>query len=177
MNNAAEQACFCLKDALADRETKPRFKQAFRDVLAAEFGPVGDKDTLREQLRLLIDNCAEKAIDMTRVHQLEYCLALHAEENAILQSAKIGGMGLQDSTIYVTSQPCPLCAKKIQQVGIHRVIYTEPHPKSHPDVYMGGIELQQSEGVKPRGYVRLFMPHHDQKEWQYLEKEGLVPRA
>jgi dCMP deaminase len=109
------------------------------------------------------------------VHQLEYCLALHAEENAIIQSSKIGGMGLKGGTIYTTDQPCTLCAKKIQQVGLSKVVYTEAYPQSLSKVYMKDGDLKQFEGVKPRAYIKLFMPNHDQKEWQELESQNLVP--
>jgi deoxycytidylate deaminase len=37
--------------------------------------------------------------------RLEYCKALHAEENAIIQGAKIGGMGVMGSTIYTNEVP------------------------------------------------------------------------
>ena len=106
---------------------------------------------------------------------LEYCLALHAEENAIIQSSKIGGVGLSGGTIYSTAQPCMLCAKKIQQVGLRKVVYTEPYPRSLSEVYMGDVKLVQFEGVKPRAYIRLFMPHHDQKEWQKMGCGRSIP--
>ena len=57
----------------------------------------------------------KQLVDNAKIHQLEYCLALHAQENAIIQSSKIGGMGLRGGTIYTTAEPCPLCAKKIQK--------------------------------------------------------------
>lgn len=54
----------------------------------------------------------QELVKKGNLHQLEYCLALHAEENAIIQSSKIGGMGLKGGSIYTTAQPCPLCTKK-----------------------------------------------------------------
>jgi deoxycytidylate deaminase len=108
-------------------------------------------------------------------HELEYCLALHAEENAVIQGSRIGGPGVRGGTIYTTAQPCTLCAKKIKQAGIRKVVYTDPYPKSDPDIFMSDVELVQFEGVKPRAYIRLFMPNHDQKEWQNLEVDNTIP--
>jgi dCMP deaminase len=156
-----EQLCFCLKDVLAERVAIPEYKDRIKKILGVE----------DEKANLM----SEEIIKLEPLHQLEYCLALHAEENAVLQSAKIGGTGLQGGSMYVTCQPCSLCAKKIQQLGLRRVIYTEAYPESRPDIYMANIELKQFEGVKPRAYIKLFMPHHDQKEWQELEKDDLIP--
>ena len=36
----------------------------------------------------------EKIKEKLNIKRLEFCKALHAEENAIIQSAKIGGMGV-----------------------------------------------------------------------------------
>jgi len=108
-------------------------------------------------------------------HQLEYCLALHAEENAVIQGSRIGGPGVRGGTIYTTAQPCTLCAKKIKQAGIRKVVYTDPYPKSDPNIFMSNVELVQFEGVKPRAYIRLFMPSMDQKDWQDLEVDNTLP--
>jgi dCMP deaminase len=114
-----------------------------------------------------------------KVKRLEYCKALHAEENAIIQGAKIGGMGIRGGTMYVTTFPCELCAKKIHQAGINEIVYTEPYPGTiSKDIYLedgvSKVISRQFEGVKPFGYFQLFKPFHDQKEWQELSKRRLV---
>jgi len=53
--------------------------------------------------------------------QLEKCLCIHAEANAILQHSK----DCTDATLYVTGEPCIQCAKLILAVGIKRVVYIE----------------------------------------------------
>jgi deoxycytidylate deaminase len=122
--------------------------------------------------------CADK-IEKIGIKRLEYCQALHAEENAIIQGAKIGGMGLQGAKIYTTAFPCELCAKKIQQVGIDRVVYTEPYPGNISEhIYLKShlkkIITEQFEGVMPRGYFKLFKVTEDQKEWQELRCREFV---
>ena len=47
----------------------------------------------------------------------------HAENNAIMNAARVGGRPLQSSTIYVTKFPCLACCNAIIQAGISR-IYT-----------------------------------------------------
>lgn len=184
----AEQFCFCFKDEMVKKDITPRLVQAlYRKVEEAVEKIKSEKS---EEVAKIDSKTFQKAegfakntgkrilselVEEGNLHKLEYCLALHAEENAIIQSSKIGGMGLKGATIYTTAQPCPLCAKMIQQVGIRKVIYTEAYPESLSEVYMKGITLEQFEGIKPRAYIKLFMPHHDQKEWQELESLDLIP--
>jgi len=110
---------------------------------------------------------------------LQYCRALHGEENAILQTAKIGGIGLKNATIYTTTFPCELCAKKIYQVNIERIVYVEPYPKSiSEEVFLkDGIrkpKIEQFEGVKPYSYFRIYKPFLDKKEWQKYLKNSYI---
>lgn len=104
-----------------------------------------------------------------KIKRLEYCRALHAEENALLQSSKIGGVGVKGGQIFTTSFPCELCAKKIYQSGITEVIYTEPYPDSISQMVIlkdgvKRIKLTQFEGVKSHSYFRLYKANMDRKE-------------
>lgn len=106
-----------------------------------------------------------------RIKRLEYCRALHAEENALLQAARRGGMGVQDGTIYTTTFPCELCAKKIKQTGINEIVYTEPYPDSISEhVFLkDGSKLpnmKQFAGVKFASYSKLFKARLNKKERQ-----------
>lgn len=57
-----------------------------------------------------------------------HCIrALHAEQNAILQAALLG-VACQGATIYVTCQPCNMCAKMLINAGIEKVIYEGDYP-------------------------------------------------
>jgi deoxycytidylate deaminase len=53
--------------------------------------------------------------------QYEKCKSLHAEQNALLQCAKYG-IPVAGASIYITDQPCELCAKQIFASGIIEVI-------------------------------------------------------
>lgn len=57
----------------------------------------------------------------------ELCYAVHAEQNAIVQAARLG-IVLDGATLYCTHQPCVICAKIIINAGIKRVVYCEGYP-------------------------------------------------
>jgi len=60
-------------------------------------------------------------------HMMEngHCVAtIHAEANAIIQSAK-NGVNIDGATIYVTASPCWSCFKQIANSGIRRICYGE----------------------------------------------------
>ena len=57
----------------------------------------------------------------------ELCMALHAEQNAIIQAATLG-QSIEGATIYVTNQPCAICAKMIINAGIKRIVVKEGYP-------------------------------------------------
>ena len=52
---------------------------------------------------------------------------LHAEQNAIIQAA-LHGVSTDGAMIYVTHQPCLICAKMIINAGISRVVYGGDYP-------------------------------------------------
>ncbi len=54
----------------------------------------------------------------------------HAEMIAITQAASaLASWRLLDCTLYVTLEPCPMCAGAIVQARIPRVVYGTPDPK------------------------------------------------
>jgi dCMP deaminase len=57
----------------------------------------------------------------------ELCMALHAEQNAIIQAANLG-QGIERGTIYITHQPCVICAKMIINAGLRRIVVKEGYP-------------------------------------------------
>lgn len=57
-----------------------------------------------------------------------HCIrALHAEQNALLSAAMIG-TPCAGATIYVTCQPCNMCAKMLINAGIESIIYEGDYP-------------------------------------------------
>ncbi|MFI3173683.1 MAG: tRNA adenosine(34) deaminase TadA [Bacillota bacterium] len=55
----------------------------------------------------------------------------HAEIDIISESAEIvGDWRLEDCTLYVTVEPCPMCAGAIVQARIPRIVYGTASPKA-----------------------------------------------
>ncbi|MCL5887215.1 MAG: tRNA adenosine(34) deaminase TadA [Actinobacteria bacterium] len=55
----------------------------------------------------------------------------HAELLAIREaSARLGRWRLSDCTVYVTLEPCPMCAGLMHQARIARCVFGAPDPKS-----------------------------------------------
>ena len=55
----------------------------------------------------------------------------HAEVLALREaSSKLGGWRLHDTVMYVTLEPCPMCAGAIVLGRIPRVVYGAPDPKA-----------------------------------------------
>ncbi len=55
----------------------------------------------------------------------------HAEMIAITQAAEsLGSWRLEGCTLYVTLEPCPMCAGAILQARIRTVVYGAPDPKA-----------------------------------------------
>lgn len=156
--------CICFKDLIS-------FKELERKI-----------EKLKSEGRIEEEFFSKLESYLPKIYQkkLENCRALHAEENAILQSARRGGMGLKGAKLYTTTYPCPLCAKKIVQVGIEEVIFDDPYPTDLSEIFLQEgkrkVKLRHFEGVKPLGYFKLFKPDYDQKERQYFEVYNLVER-
>jgi tRNA(adenine34) deaminase len=55
----------------------------------------------------------------------------HAEVLAMREaSRRIGGWRIPDSVLYVTLEPCPMCAGAIVLARVPRVVYGAPDPKA-----------------------------------------------
>lgn len=168
--NGHSNHSFCYKDQYSRFKTKNKIeKMSENDRSFSNWKDIHkiSQNAIDELDELIVSNFSPK--------RLEYCRALHAEENAILQNSILGGIGIEKATIYTTTFPCELCAKKIYQSRIKKVIYTEPYPESiSEDVFFKDgshfIELSQFEGVKSHSYYRLYKSPIDKKEFQIQEK-------
>ena len=71
---------------------------------------------------------------IARAHNLREtrkCAAAHAELLAIQEACRVaGGWRLTDTTLYVTLEPCPMCAGAILQARIDRVVFGAVDPKA-----------------------------------------------
>ena len=63
--------------------------------------------------------------------EAEGCAAAHAEIEAITQACRrLGSWRLTGCVLYVTLEPCPMCAGAIINARIPRVVFGAPDPKA-----------------------------------------------
>ena len=111
-------------------------KQALQEaVRASERGevPVGAVVVCRDRIIARSHNLTETLNDVTA----------HAEMQAITAAANaLGGKYLTDCTLYVTVEPCVMCAGLIAHARLSRVVYAARDEKT--GAYGGAIDLQSA---------------------------------
>ena len=85
--------------------------------------------------------CLREKLGIPSGQRHELCRATHAEQNAIAQAA-YSGICIKDSTLYLTTQPCVLCAKLAINAGISKIIFKGDYPDEL------SMELLQEAGVR-----------------------------
>ena len=88
--------------------------------------------------------CLRRKLNIPSGTRQEMCYAIHAEQNAIIQAARLG-VSIDGATLYCTHQPCVLCAKMIVNAGIRRVVYREGYPDDFAREMLneGGVALER----------------------------------
>lgn len=88
--------------------------------------------------------------------------SLHAEENAFLQLAKYGSMGIEGGKLFTTASPCELCAKKAYQLGIKEIVFIDPYPgiaiQHIISIGENPPKLIQFRGAVGKAYHQLYEP-------------------
>ena len=86
--------------------------------------------------------CLRQQLGVPSGQRHEICRGLHAEQNAIIQAAKIG-VSTEGCTIYITLQPCVICAKMLVNAGIVRIVHKGEYPDelSRSILEEAGIEI------------------------------------
>jgi dCMP deaminase len=85
--------------------------------------------------------CLREKLKVPSGERHELCRALHAEQNAIIQAAT-SGQSIDGATIYITHQPCVICAKMIINAGIRKIIVNEGYPDEL------SVEILDEAGLK-----------------------------
>ncbi|HIT00432.1 MAG TPA: cytidine/deoxycytidylate deaminase family protein [Candidatus Faecaligallichristensenella faecipullorum] len=91
-------------------------------------------------------SCLRRELNIPSGTRQEICYAIHAEQNAIIQAAKLG-VSIDGATLYCTHQPCSVCAKMIINAGIVRVVYREGYPDDFARQLLSeaGVALERFE--------------------------------
>ncbi|MDP8299955.1 MAG: cytidine/deoxycytidylate deaminase family protein [Candidatus Tantalella remota] len=86
--------------------------------------------------------CLREELGVPSGQRHELCRALHAEQNAFLQAAR-HGISLEGGMLYITTQPCSICAKMIINVGIKKIIIEGEYPDELAVKFLeeAGIEM------------------------------------
>lgn len=85
--------------------------------------------------------CLREKLQIPSGQRHELCRALHAEQNAIVQAA-MHGVSVAGSTLYVTHQPCVMCAKMAINAGIKRIVFKGAYPDEL------SLELLKEAGIE-----------------------------
>jgi len=118
-------ALFCRDTEIpVSRDTDEKFMSLAlleaRKALAADEIPIGCVIVSQNQIIGRGHNLTETLSDVTA----------HAEIQAITAAAEtLGGKYLPDATLYVTVEPCVMCAGAIGWAQISRIVYGAPDPK------------------------------------------------
>ena len=90
-----------------------------------------------------ITGCLRQELGVPSGQRHEICRGLHAEQNALLQAARYG-INIEGASIYITTQPCVVCAKMLINAGIKEIIYKNPYPDEL------AMEMLEESGIKMR---------------------------
>lgn len=90
--------------------------------------------------------CLRQVLGIPSGTRHEVCYAIHAEQNAVIQAAKLG-ISIDGGTVYCTHQPCSVCAKILINAGIRRIVYEHgyPDPFALEILEEAGVLLEQYE--------------------------------
>jgi len=96
-----------------------------------------------------ITHCSERGclrikLNVPRGERHELCYGLHAEQNSLLQAA-LYGISLEGASLYVTNQPCLICAKMIINAGLKEVVIGDGYPDKMARQFLkeAGIKIRK----------------------------------
>ena len=114
-------------------------KEALREAQAARADgevPIGAVITCRGRIIARGHNMTERLHDPTA----------HAEMIALTAATEaIGGKYLNDCTLYVTVEPCPMCAAALCWAQVGRIVYGAPDPKRGYSLYSPSLLHPKTE--------------------------------
>lgn len=126
--------------SIFDNEDEFYMRQALREARTAaeeDEVPIGAVVVAGDRVVARTHNQTERLHDVTA----------HAEMLAFTAAAEaLGGKYMQECTLYVTVEPCPMCAGAAGWAQVGRIVYGAPDPKR-------GFSLLQGPLLHPRTEV------------------------
>lgn len=125
--------------SIFDNDDEFYMQQALREARAAEAEgevPIGAVVVLGESVIARAHNQTERLGDATA----------HAEMLAFTAAAEhLGGKYLQECTLYVTVEPCPMCAGAAGWTQVGRIVYGAADPKRGYSLLIGPVLHPKTE--------------------------------
>lgn len=135
----------------------------WRHVAAAIIDPAGTIQSINHNTSMPHEHAVnihgDPRILSNRGSNIELSLFLHAEANCLVEAAR-KGIRVEGSSMYVTTFPCPNCAKMIAASGIKQLYYTE------------GYAMLDGQDVMKAADVEII--HVQTKEASYTDPHRLV---
>ncbi len=76
--------------------------------------------------------CMRRAENIPDSDKLDRCPSVHAEENAVALAESLG-LGLQDTSVYITLAPCIRCLERLASAGVRHVYYELAYRSIDPE--------------------------------------------
>lgn len=139
----------------------------FKDFVLKLDKSYGQEDIRQNLKGLTVSYCFKdihNTIEPKHQYNQVHTRSLHAEENAFLQLAKYGSVGIKGGMLFTTASCCELCAKKAYQLGIKKIYYIDSYPGiSQSHILESGDEYYRPkmilfQGAIGRAYINLYNP-------------------
>jgi len=85
--------------------------------------------------------CLRDKLKIPSGQRHELCRGLHAEQNVLLQAA-LHGTSTKESILYVTNQPCMICAKMLINAGVREIVIADGYPDKMAKKFLGEVKIK-----------------------------------
>lgn len=163
----SDNLCEFFSQQSLDSGTKAKIAEAF---LHLKNDQNGEKQTpeSNEQIKSGAYKIISKTVEKSDFKDAtEYCRAVHAEMDALLNVCRNPCGSTIGATVYVTTQPCHNCTKHLIAAGVARVVYVDPYPKSLGDaLHSDAVSLNPKDSCVSGSKIS-FVPYQGSAPWRY----------
>jgi len=135
-----------IADLVAKRSTCLRRKVGALIVKDKRILATGYNGTPTKLEHCDVTGCLREKLGVKSGQRHELCRGLHAEQNAFLQAACYG-INVKDAILYLTNQPCIICAKMIINAGIKEVVTGGDYPDKMAREFLkaAGVKIRKAK--------------------------------
>ncbi len=104
--------------------------------------------------------CARKELNAKKGEHYEWCRAVHAEQNAIIQAARLDmleatlyliGLNSTDNSVITDAEPCKICKRLIINAGLKNVIIYQGENKIPEMIVKDWVDSHIGEIIEKDG--------------------------